>query len=110
MFNYAQINEQGYCIGISSLTNEVVQENMILIEQYDNLYISRKYDKESKQWTDEYLSIIDPQAELTLQDIKKDTSPIKATTSLTADDTLTIMEYQTALDEKLSKIITHLGL
>ncbi len=38
---------------------------------------------------------------VTLESIKSDTAPIKETTTLTADDALTIMEYQTILDEKL---------
>ena len=109
MFNYAQINEQGYCIGVSFLCDEVTSEDMILIEE-DGNYIGRKYDRQNKKWTDEYLPIPEPQIQLTLQDIKNDTSPIKETTTLTADDALTIMEYQTVLDEKLNKIIVHLGL
>lgn len=34
----------------------------------------------------------------------------EGTVMMTSEDALTIMEYQTVLDEKLSKIITHLGL
>lgn len=110
MFNYAQINEQGYCVGIASLSGEVLQDDMIPIESYDLSYINRKYDRHNKKWTDEYLPIPEPQMPVTLEDIKGDTAPIKETTTLTADDALTIMEYQTVLDEKLNKIITHLGL
>ena len=110
MFNYAQLNAQDYCIGISGLSSEVESIGMILIEDYNNTYIGRKYNRQSKQWTNEYLPVPQLQQEVSLKDIKNDTSPIKTTTSLTADDALTIMEYQTALDEKLSKIITHLGL
>lgn len=109
MFNYAQINEQGYCIGVSFLCGEVTSEDMILIEE-DGNYIGRKYDRQNKKWTDEYLPIPEPQIPVTLEDIKGDTAPIKETTTLTADDALTIIEYQTVLDEKLNKIITHLGL
>lgn len=110
MFNYAILNEQDYCIGVSELNGEVNQNNMILIEQYDSSYINRKYDRHNKKWTDEYLPEPEQPTVITLEDIKNDTSPINKTTSLTADDALTIMEYQTVLDEKLSQIITHLGL
>ncbi|MDU6361766.1 MAG: hypothetical protein E6590_17690 [Clostridiales bacterium] len=110
MVDYAQINEQGYCIGIASLSSEVLQDDMIPIESYDLSYINRKYDRHNKKWTDEYLPIPEPQIPVTLEDIKGDTAPIKETTMLTADDALTIMEYQTILDEKLNKIIAHLGL
>lgn len=109
-FVYAQLDEKDYCIGVSELNGEVNQNNMILIEQYDSSYIRRKYDRQNKKWTDEYLPIPEPQIPVTLEDIKGDTAPIKETTTLTADDALTIMEYQTVLDEKLNKIITHLGL
>ena len=110
MVDYAQINEQGYCIGIAYLSSEVLQDDMIQIENYDISYINRKYDRQNKKWTDEYLPIPEPQIPVTLEDIKGDTAPIKETTMLTADDALTIMEYQTILDEKLNKIIAHLGL
>ena len=110
MVNYACINNDGYCTGVSSLSDEVIADNMILIDDYDTSYLRRRYDRQNKQWTDEYLPVPEQPIELTLEDIKSDTAPIKATTSLTADDALTIMEYQTVLDEKLSQIITHLGL
>ena len=110
MFNYAQINELGHCIGISTVSNEVISNNMILIPEYDDAYIFRIYNIQKKEWTNEYLPPKEVQPQLTLEDIKNDTAPIKETITLTADDALTIMEYQTVLDEKLSKIITHLGL
>ena len=104
MVDYAQINEQGYCIGIASLSSEVLQDDMIPIESYDISYINRKYDRQNRKWTDEYLPIPEPQLPVTLEDIKGDTAPIKETTTLTADDALTIMEYTiTILDEKLNK-------
>lgn len=110
MFDYAQINEKDYCIGVSSLSDEVLQDDMIYIENYDVSYIGRKYDRQNKKWTNEYLPKPEPQASVTLDDIKSDTAPIKETTTLTADDALTIMEYQTILDEKLNQIMAHLGL
>lgn len=55
MFIYAQISDQGYCIGVSELSGEVQQEDMIPLDSFDTLYISRKYDTKNKIWTDEYL-------------------------------------------------------
>ncbi|MDY3369308.1 hypothetical protein [Zhenhengia yiwuensis] len=110
MFNYAQINEQGYCVGIASLSGEVLQDDMIPIESYDLSYINRKYDRHNKKWTDEYLPIPEPQIPVTLEDIKGDTAPIKETTMLTADDALTIMEIQLSNEDKLNRILAHLGL
>ena len=110
MFNYAQINEKDYCIGVSSLSGEVLQDDMIYIENYDVSYIGRKYDRKNKKWTDEYLPIPEPQIPVTLEDIKGDTAPIKETTTLTADDALTIMEIQLSNEDKLNRILAHLGL
>lgn len=110
MVDYAQINEQGYCIGIASLSSEVLQDDMIQIENYDISYINRKYDRQNKKWTDEYLPIPEPHIPITLEDIKSDTAPIKETTTLTADDALTIMEIQLGNEDKLNRILAHLGL
>ena len=90
MVDYAQINEQGYCIGIASLSSEVLQDDMIQIENY--------------------LPIPEPHLPITLEDIKSDTAPIKETTTLTADDALTIMEIQLGNEDKLNRILAHLGL
>lgn len=109
-FVYAQLDEKDYCIGVSELNGEVNQNNMLLIEQYDSSYIRRKYDRQNKKWTDEYLPIPEPQIPVTLEDIKGDTAPIKETTMLTADDALTIMEIQLSNEDKLNRILAHLGL
>lgn len=55
MFAYAQITEQGYCCGVSELSGEVQQEDMIPLDSFDTSYIGRKYDTKNKVWTDEYL-------------------------------------------------------
>lgn len=110
MFNYALINELDFCIGVSSLNGEVLQDDMILLEQYDASYIGRKYDRQNKKWTNEYLPKPEPHKQVTLEDIKNDTAPIKETTTLTADDALTIMEIQLSNEDKLNRILAHLGL
>lgn len=55
MFNYAQINEEGYCMAISSLSGEVGSEKLVLIEGFNADYINRRYDRSTQKWTDEYL-------------------------------------------------------
>ena len=110
MVIYALLNSENYCTGMSELTDRVENEYMIEVEAWSDSYLYRKYDKDKSEWTDEYMSVPDVSPKVTLESIKSDTSPIKETTTLTADDALTIMEYQTILDEKLNKIIAHLGL
>ncbi len=48
---YAQLNENSICIGISQLSGEVIQDNMIEIQSFDNNKIWRKY--ENKAWSAE---------------------------------------------------------
>ena len=55
MFLYAQLNDNGYCISVSDLSGEVIDEKMIPITDFDNSYLCRKYDITNKSWTDEYL-------------------------------------------------------
>ena len=54
MFNYAELNEQFYCVGISQLTNKIEKENMILVDEDLEAFLGRKYDLENKCWTNEY--------------------------------------------------------
>lgn len=58
-FNYVQLDENGYGVGISSLSGEVISENMIRISDYDTAHMRRKYNLKEKQWTDEYLEVIE---------------------------------------------------
>lgn len=48
---YAQLNENNICIGISQLSGEVIQDDMIEIQSFDNDKIWRKY--ENKVWSTE---------------------------------------------------------
>lgn len=41
---YAQLNENNICIGISQLSGEVIQDNMIEIPAADNSYLWKKYE------------------------------------------------------------------
>ena len=55
MFLYAQLNDNGYCISVSDLSGEVIDEKMIPLTDFDDSYLGRKYDITNKSWTDEYL-------------------------------------------------------
>lgn len=46
---YAQLNENKICIGISQLSGEVINDNMIEIQSADNSYLWKKY--ENKTWS-----------------------------------------------------------
>ncbi len=48
---YAQLNENNICIGVSQLSGEVIQDNMVEIQSFDNDKIWRKY--ENKAWSAE---------------------------------------------------------
>ncbi|MCQ4935044.1 hypothetical protein [Anaerotignum propionicum] len=50
MFNYAQLNEENICIGISQLSGEVNVPNMILLDSYDISLLGKKYNND--QWED----------------------------------------------------------
>ena len=51
MFTYAIINSDNLCVGISQLSEEVNQTDMIEIPTYNEDYIFRKY--ENGQWSAE---------------------------------------------------------
>lgn len=51
MIFYAQLNENSICIGLSQLSGEVKQENMVEIETFDNDILWRKFD--GKRWSAE---------------------------------------------------------
>lgn len=44
---YAQLNENKICIGISQLSGEVIQDNMIELPSFDSSYMWKKYDNSS---------------------------------------------------------------
>lgn len=58
MFNYAQIDENGYCFGVSKLSGEVIAEDMIRLENTSLDYINKKFDRANKVWLNEYLGEI----------------------------------------------------
>lgn len=44
MYYYAQINEDGICIGISQLSNIVIDDNLISVSSFDINLIGKKYN------------------------------------------------------------------
>ena len=68
-FIYAQLDNENYCCGISQLSGEVIQDNMIRINDYDLSYLDRKYDIVNQKWTDEYRPHEEPVVETTQLDI-----------------------------------------
>lgn len=55
MYNYAQINDDGYCVGTSQLSGIISDPSMIRIDGDLINFLGRKYDLENNSWTDEYL-------------------------------------------------------
>lgn len=45
MYCYAQINENKICVGISQLSNIVIDENLISIPFFDTTLIGKKYNE-----------------------------------------------------------------
>lgn len=72
MVKYALINSGSYCIGMSELTGRVEDDNMVEIEEWNDTYLYRKYDKSKAIWTDDYMPTPDEQRPVTLEDIKND--------------------------------------
>lgn len=50
MYFYAQIDELGYCVGVSCLSSEVKSPYLIKIDSLDESYIFKKY--ENGVWID----------------------------------------------------------
>ena len=44
MFNYAQINDDGVVIGVSSLSGVVISPNMVAISSYDATLLGKVYN------------------------------------------------------------------
>lgn len=86
------------------------------IEITELQYIGIEFDKYNYTYIDgeiirDQLLNKEPQPiAVSLEDVQSNVTETKGVTTITSEDALTIMEYQTVLDEKLSKIITHLGL
>ena len=59
---YANIDDQGVCIGISSLTSTIDDSAYIEIPSYDQSYLRRKYV--GGAWTAEVVALEDYKAEL----------------------------------------------
>lgn len=111
MFNYAQLNDNGYCIAESSLCSEVVDSKLIPIDSCNGSYLRRKYDRNHQQWMNEYLEY-DTNKELTLDNLQDDLlinlelgSDTNARTMAIGDDSLLLMEMLLTIDEKLTQLL-----
>lgn len=117
MFIYAQLDNEGYCIAISTISEEVKLDSMISLETQDNSYFNRKYDVVNGIWTDEYREVEPIPQSLSLVDVHEDIKQVKqvatntdGTVSLSSDDVLTLLEIQLGNQDMLFKIMTHLGI
>ena len=103
---YAQLNNEGFCIGISTLVGEIDRDDLIKLDDYDFSLLGRKYNKDTNSWTEEYLPNEDEGEEVvTLKSINESITPISKTTQMTAEDALTIIEYLTIIEEKIDSLI-----
>ena len=50
MHNYAQVDDEGFVIGVSSLTGVVDMANMIPIGSYDESLIGKHYNTETGEF------------------------------------------------------------
>lgn len=108
MFNYVQLDEQGYCIGISTLNGEVKADNMVLLEEYNESYIGRKYNLVLKEWTDEYFT---PELEgKPISEHETLTKEVYDITQFASEDNLLNMDLICSIEEKLTRIMEHLGI
>jgi hypothetical protein len=89
---YAQLNGNNICIGVSQLSKELIQDNMIKIEKFDNSIVGKKYA--GGEWVDVVVEHTVP--EPTEQEI------INAQLLLTQQE---IIAKQVSLDETLALIL-----
>ena len=91
-----------------TVSNEILSHDWLPIPTDDQCKIDkyRKYDPS----TGDFYDPIEIEVIVTNEDIIKDTRSIDMITTLTSDDALTIMELQLDIDDKLNKIIAHLGI
>jgi hypothetical protein len=50
MYNYAQLNGEGICYAVSMLSGEVVADNMIAIDEYDESLLGKRYNRETGEF------------------------------------------------------------
>ena len=50
MFNYAQIDENGIVIGVSSLSGEMISDRMIKLDSYDLSLLGQRYNRETGEF------------------------------------------------------------
>ena len=50
MFNYAQLDENGVVVCVSSLSGEVISDHMVSIESYDMSILGKFYNRETGEF------------------------------------------------------------
>lgn len=117
MFRYAQIDEHGYCFAQSTLSGEVVKDDMILLEENQVVDLGQKYDQVNKVWTNEFKPVEPQVPQVTLEDVQSNVTATKTvamstegTVMMTSEDALTIMELQLENQALLNQIVTKLGI
>ncbi|CCO08283.1 hypothetical protein [Desulforamulus hydrothermalis] len=65
-YHYAQLNEHGICVAVSTLAGEVAADNLVQLETYDEDKLWRKY--ENGQWSEEKY---DPQSTAPLTEFER---------------------------------------
>jgi hypothetical protein len=53
MYIYAEIDENGKCIGVKRLWERTEETNHIQLPQYDQNYLGQVYNPETKEWSAE---------------------------------------------------------
>ncbi len=98
---FASINDDGYCVSISSYSadNVITNPYLIGIDSYDISFIGRRYDFEECVWTDEWEERPDFDTE----------SPIERLAQQQSDIELSLIENQLYM-EMLGQQITDLEL
>jgi len=86
---YAQLNENKICTGISQLSGEVIQSNMIEIQSADSSYMWKKY--ENSAWSTETFEPVS-------------TAPITEFEQLKANQEL-ILQSQSNQDEIIMNLV-----
>ena len=43
MYNYARIDENGFCVGVSQLSGAVDRADMVLLDDYDEGVLNKRY-------------------------------------------------------------------
>lgn len=108
--NYAEIDKDGYVIGLYTLSDVVSCDNYIFIGD-ESIEFGRKYDRINKIWTDEFRPQL-PEGPIlaTISEHEQLTKSMSENVETSSFDNLINMDMLLGLDEKLNAIMKHLGI